>query len=62
MNSCRMAHLRSILAEYTQYYNAERPYRTLDLDTPTQRIRPAIGPIRGSSVLGGLHHIYERAA
>jgi transposase InsO family protein len=56
------AHLRSILTEYTRYYNAERPHRALDLDTPVQQIRPATGPIRGSPVLGGLHHICRRAA
>jgi transposase InsO family protein len=56
------AHLRAILVEFVRYYNLERPHRTLDLDTPVQRIRPATGPIRGSPVLGGLHHIYRRAA
>jgi transposase InsO family protein len=55
-------HLRSVLAEYVRYYNAERPHRALELDTPIQRIRPATGPIRASPVLGGLHHTYQRAA
>jgi transposase InsO family protein len=56
------AHLRAVLTEYARYYNAERPHRALDLDTPIPRIRPAAGPIRASPVLGGLHHSYERAA
>jgi transposase InsO family protein len=56
------AHLRSVLAEFVRYYNAERPHRALVLDTPIRRIRPASGPIRASPVLGGLHHTYERAA
>jgi transposase InsO family protein len=56
------AHLRSVLAEFMRYYNLERPHRALDLDTPVQRIRPATGQIRGSPILGGLHHIYRRAA
>jgi transposase InsO family protein len=56
------AHLRAILAEFVRFYNLERPHRTLDLDTPIQRVRPATGPIRASPVLGGLHHTYERAA
>jgi Integrase core domain len=47
------AHLRAVLTEYTAFYNAERPHRTLELGTPIQRIRPASGPIRASTVLGG---------
>jgi transposase InsO family protein len=56
------AHLRWVLAEYVQYYNTERPHRSLALETPVRRPRSAIGPIRARSVLGGLHHVYERAA
>ena len=56
------AHLRAVLAEYAAFYNAERPHRSLELGTPIQRIRPAVGPIRPSPVLGGLHHTYERVA
>jgi transposase InsO family protein len=56
------AHRRAILAEYLSYYSLERPHRTLDLDTPVRRIRPATGPIRASPALGGLHRTYERAA
>jgi putative transposase len=55
-------HLRSVLAEFTAYYNATRPHRALSLDTPLPATRLRHGPIRASPVLGGLHHAYERAA
>jgi putative transposase len=55
-------HLLSVLREFVHYYNAERPHRTLGLQTPEHRSRPATGSIRSRPVLNGLHHIYERAA
>jgi len=61
-------HLRRILAEYADYYNRDRPYRTLRLQTPRTQERPRAGPapalqsIRARPVLGGLHHVYEAAA
>jgi transposase InsO family protein len=55
-------HLRSVLTEFVQYYNRERPHRTLGLQTPEPQLRLATGPIRSRPVLNGLHHVYERAA
>ncbi len=55
-------HLVSVLTEFVRYYNQDRPHRTLDLQTPEARLRPATGPIRSHPVLNGLHHVYERAA
>src|SRR5215211_5211850 len=55
-------HLRAILAEFVGYYNAERPHRTLGLETPILATRPSAGPIRSRAVLGGLHHVHDRAA
>jgi transposase InsO family protein len=55
-------HLRSVLTEFIGYYNLERPHRTLRLETPLPVPRPAKGTVRSRSVLGGLHHVYERAA
>jgi putative transposase len=55
-------HLRAVLAEFARYYNAARPHRALDLETPQPACRPQQGPIRASPVLGGLHHVYERTA
>ena len=56
------AHLRAVLAEFARFYNRERPHRTLRLQTPEPVLRCTTGAIRGSPVLGGLHHVYERAA
>ena len=57
-------HLRAVLNEYADYYNAERPHRSLDLASPlhTERTRAPTGLIHARAVLGGLHHVYERAA
>ncbi len=55
-------HLRAVLAEFTDYYNYDRPHRSLGL----QCSLPSGGPVRGRVVsrpiLGGLHHVYARAA
>jgi transposase InsO family protein len=55
-------HLLSVLREFVTYYNQERPHRTLRLQTPQLKLRPATGPIRSRPVLSGLRHVYERAA
>ena len=55
-------HLRSVLAEFVEYYNLNRSHRTLSLQTPVQVPRAVEGPVRSRPVLGGLHHVYERAA
>jgi transposase InsO family protein len=55
-------HLRTILAEYVAYYNAERPHRSLGLEPPVTRARLPNGSICTRPVLGGLHHVYQRAA
>ena len=55
-------HLRAVLTEFVRYYNHERPHRTLGLQTPELRPRPATGRILSRPVLNGLHHIYERVA
>jgi transposase InsO family protein len=55
-------HLRSILKDFADYYNQERPHRTLSLDTPTPVPRPLVGRICSRPILGGLHHAYRRAA
>jgi transposase InsO family protein len=55
-------HLRAVLAEFTRYYNRDRPHRTLRLQPPRPPAITVRGPIRARPVLGGLHHVYERAA
>jgi transposase InsO family protein len=57
-----LRHVLSVLREFVGYYNAERPHRTLGLQTPEPRLLPTTGPIRSRPVLNGLHHAYERAA
>jgi transposase InsO family protein len=54
-------HLRTILAEYVDYYNRDRPHRTLRLETPLLTTRSPTGAIHALPVLGGLHHVYQRA-
>jgi transposase InsO family protein len=54
-------HLHAILREFVAYYNAEGPLRTLGWELPVPTIRADRGPVRSRSVLGGLHHVYERA-
>ena len=57
-------HLRSVLTEYVAYYNTERPHRSLGLEPPLPMGRsPATrGEVQSRPVLGGLHHVYRRAA
>lgn len=55
-------HLRVALRELVRYYNADRPHRSFGLETPRPAARLEVGPVRSRPVLGGLHHVYERAA
>jgi transposase InsO family protein len=55
-------HLRAVLSEFGAYYNTTQPHRTLNLEAPQPARRPRHGPVRASPVLGGLHHVDERAA
>jgi transposase InsO family protein len=57
-------HLRTVLAEYVDSYNMERPHRILRLEAPRPAARsPAgTGAVTARPVLGGLHHTYEWAA
>jgi hypothetical protein len=54
-------HVRAVLAEYASYYNQDRPHRSLELETPVPSHRPVAGEVVARPVLGGLHHVYERA-
>ncbi|MGZ5261940.1 MAG: integrase core domain-containing protein [Burkholderiales bacterium] len=60
-------HLRRVLEEYVDHYNAQRPHRGLALDTPRGAIKSqpstaACASIRARSRLGGLIHEYHPAA
>ena len=55
-------HLQAVLAEFADYYNHERPHRSLGLRSPIVRPSQPAGRVVARSVLGGLHHAYARAA
>ena len=57
-------HLRSILKEYSEYYNRIRPHLSLYRNSPIPRKTESIedGDVVSTPVLGGLHHSYSRAA
>jgi len=57
-------HLRSILSEYVNYYNVSRPHLSLERNAPVPRsVEPsAFGAVVAVPQVGGLHHLYTRAA
>lgn len=55
-------HLQDVLAEFADYYNRERPHRSLGLRSPIVRPSQPAGRVISRSVLGGLHHVYAWAA
>ncbi|MDP9247367.1 MAG: transposase, partial [Candidatus Dormibacteraeota bacterium] len=55
-------HLRKIPAEFVDYYNQDRPHRSLGLQAPFPKPRAREGELTVRPVVGGLHHVYERAA
>ena len=54
-------YVQLVLAEFVAYYNQDRPHRSLGLETPVSCRRPVDGVVVSRPVLGGLHHVYERA-
>ena len=58
-------HLRRVLGQYVQHYNAMRPHRSLSLDSPEGRSPVQRMPsqrVDSKPLLGGLHHQYRWAA
>ena len=56
-------HLYDILHEYIfEYYNASRTHMSLGKDSPEHRSIHKDGKIVSKPILGGLHHVYSRAA
>ena len=58
-------HLQGVVDEFVGYYNRQRPHRSL-AHRPPYPVSAATSPPRGAviaePVLGGLHHVYRRAA
>ncbi len=52
----------AVLQEFIDYYNHDRPHRSLSLATPVPSSPSRDGPVRSRAILGGLHHAYRRAA
>ncbi len=55
-------HLRAVLTEFADFYNRDRPHRSLGLQSPLRSRVLVHGRVVSRSVLGGLHHVYARAA
>lgn len=56
-------HLRAVLSEFAEYHNRDRPHRSLGLASPMlAEARKSGGGVASRPVLGGLHHVYYRAA
>ncbi len=55
-------HLHTVLGEFLQYYNHDRPHRSLRLEMPIPWPPTPTGAVVSRPVLGGLHHAYARAA
>ena len=55
-------HLRAVLTEFADYYNRDRPHPSLELESPLPRSVQGQGAVVSRPILGGLHHVYARAA
>jgi putative transposase len=58
------AHLRRLLHGYIGYYHTARPHQSLDHNSPQPREvhPPELGRVVSIPQVGGLHHLYQRAA
>jgi len=59
-------HLQMVMAEYVQYFNRWRPHRSVGQRAPRAAAGTTSDPkgreVVAEPVLGGLHHVYHRAA
>jgi transposase InsO family protein len=55
-------HLTKVLHEFIDYYNHDRPHRSLMMENPVMSQRSQHGPVVCRRILSGLHHVYARAA
>ncbi len=58
------SHLRHVLKDYVAYYNHARPHLSLEQNAPFRREiePPSKGKVIAIPKVGGLHHLYVRAA
>jgi putative transposase len=61
------AHLRRVLTEYARYFNQARPHQGIEQRVPVpgsngNHAGDAAAAVTAFPVLGGLHHVYRRAA
>ena len=57
------SHLKRLLTSYVDYYHQDRTHCGLQKQTPQRRTRcPGRGTVISWPRVGGLHHLYERAA
>jgi putative transposase len=58
------AHLCRVLRAYLAYYNTARPHQSLDNNSPQPREvhPPELGRVVSIPQVGGLYHLYQRAA
>ena len=58
------SHLRRVLKDYVAYYNHSRPHLSLERNAPFRREvePPSKGKVIAIPKVGGLHHLYLRAA
>jgi putative transposase len=59
-----LSRLRRLLRGYIGYYNTARPHQSLDHNSPQPRgvHPPEFGRVVSIPQVGGLHHLYQRAA
>jgi putative transposase len=57
-------HLMSVLREFVEYHNTDRCHQSLDGNAPVPRRSWSRhdGNAKARPILGGLHHVYTRAA
>ncbi len=56
-------HLHRVLTEYLEYYHNARAHLSLERNSPNPRaVEAPAGKVMSRAFLGGLHHLYTRAA
>ena len=56
-------HLHRVLTDYFDYYHNARAHLSLDRNSPVPRsVEAPAGKVVSKAYLGGLHHLYTRAA